>query len=416
MAKKPEFDPNSMLCTTCDKQVVKDKEGNWRHSRESGKNHDVTKVIKYSDWAEKLANLRKINVKDTKKPGKKSNSAGFKPISEITTEDIAKNGKKGERRGPVRLPDDQVKPESLRKRARRDAERALTYEERVKKEKDRKEAAKKREKAKQEGPALLPDLHYSKADGVHYPRADSTKAVVNVKTRDIVVPKTGEIRGKFSGVIPGIDKDSPKVAAGKEHLNTHPEHAWETAVDSSNLEATGRPIPLISPGGEGGKASPMHADYNGMLQWAHDHKEMFDKSDRYEYALVRPKPGVFEAIKNAIVTKHDAIHNPNRWIVKRRLKYCTDCAPKIFSLTTLKETKNKLQSVTRPEPAELPAVGKVKEETGNEGTQGRQSVSSARRELGLKRPSKRIPGPKGNLSTWSDSRTTGFTRGQGEGR
>ena len=224
--------------------------------------------------------------------------------------------------------------------------------------------------------------------------------------------------GKFSDPIPGVDVDSKAVAAGKAHLETHPEHAWEVAKDSSNLEATGRPVPLIGPGpDEDANRSPRIDDhYSGMLEWAHDHKALFDKSDRYEYTLVRPKPGVFQRIKNALVNEHDATYNTNRWIVKRRLKYCTDCAPTTYNLTTQKETKNKAQTVTRSEPEELPTLNTTSgADTGNEGTKKNQNVKGIRQELGLVGP-RMAPGPKENVTTWSDTRTTGFVKGSGEGK
>jgi hypothetical protein len=407
-------------CSKCGTKVQVQTNGAWKHVESGTQTHPIRSVKIGLEGS-----LTKDESDDFISRMEIAKAIRTAPIVPVDVEDLKKRGRSQARKGtktpgPARKKEKEIKKKSITQRNRRDRYKKMTAGQRLKEVEARQQKAAAAKAQREAEPELLPDLHYSKNPkiGLHYPKKDSPDAVVNVKTRDIVVPKTGQVLGKFTQPIPGIDVDSKAVAAGKAHLETHPEHAWEVATDSSNLESTGRPVPLIGPGPDEDAKRPSRIDdhYSGMLEWAHDHKALFDKSDRYEYTLVRPKPGVFQRIKNALVNEHDATYNTNRWIVKRRLKYCTDCAPTTYNLTTQKETKNKAQTVTRPEPEELPKLNTTTgADTGNEGTVKNQNVKAIRQEMGLVGPQLKR-GPRENVTTWSDTRTTGFVKGSGEGK
>ena len=400
MAKKPEADPNALLCTTCDKQVEQDEDGEFVHKSKSVKDHEVIKTIKFSDWADKINKLRGIKPKDPVTKGKKG-----KKVTAEKKPDV--------RPGPKPAEAEKIKPKSLAQRNRR-YKRADMGVEGWTKEQNEKKAALEAKKAEAE--RTLPDLYYHPTKGLHYPNANSTTPVINPKTKEIVVPKTGAIMGKFSGVIP-TDTAKPSEIAGQEHVDTHPEHAWETAVDIRSIEKTGQATPLIGPGVDTDSKRGARIDdhYSGMLEWAHEHKKLFDQADRYEYTLTRPTLTLGTENKNNVFTRQDALQNPNSWIVKRRLKFCSDCAPTVLNPGTGKQVRNRTQSVTRPAPLELPFKNTTSgADTGEEGTKRPQTVRSIRQELGLVDTQKRGPIPASIAPR--APRTEGFLKGSGEGK
>lgn len=401
MAKRPEADPNALLCNTCDKQVEKNKKGEMVHKNQSVVDHDVIKTIKYSDWAAKIASLRVI-------PGRKPAAAKTKgKKGEKSTE----NRVPGAKTGPKPAEPEKIKPKSLAQRNRR-YKRADMGIEAWTKEQTEKKAALDAKKAEAE--RTLPDLYWHKTKGLHYPNANSTTPVVNPTTREIIEPKSGRVIGKFSGVIP-TDTSKPSDIAGQEHVDTHPEHAWETAMDIRSIEKTGSATPLIGPRpDENAKRSEgINVHYKGMVSWAREHKKLFDQSDRYEYTLTRPSL-TLGRVKNAVFTQQDAIQNPNTWMVKRRLKYCADCAPQVLDRGTGKMVRNRTQSVTRPAPLELPSQPSNENAyTGNEGTVNSQTVLNLRKELGLVEPGA-TRGPIPASIAPRAPKTEGFEKGKGE--
>lgn len=404
MAKKPEADPNALLCNTCDKQVEQDEDGEFVHKSKAVKDHEVIKTIKFSDWSAKIAALRVVPGRKATKSGKKSGKKGTKSTEKKKTD---------ARPGPKPAEAEKIKPKSLAQRNRR-YKRADIGIEGWTNEQNEKKAALEAKKAEAE--RTLPDLYWHKTKGLHYPNANSTTPVINPATREIVVPKTGAIMGKFSGVIP-TDTSKPSEVAGQDHIDTHPEHAWETAVDIRSIEKTGQATPLIGPGPDTDSKRGARIDdhYAGMLEWAHEHKKLFDQSDRYEYTLTRPTLTLATGAKNRVFTQQDAIQNPNTWMVKRRLKFCADCAPQVLDRGTGKMVRNRTQSITRPAPLELPFKNTTSgADTGNEGTKRSQTVRSTRQELGLVDTEKRGPIPV-NIAPRAP-RTEGFLKGSGEGK
>jgi hypothetical protein len=113
-------------------------------------------------------------------------------------------------------------------------------------------------------------------------------------------------------------------------------------------------------------------------------------------------------------SQKDAEQYTNRWIVKRRLKYCADCAPKVLDPGTGKMTRNRTQSITRPAPLELPAL--------NVSLRGNKDVSllDMRRQAGID-VAKEKPGPAPASVAPRAVRkraatTEGFEAGSGEGK
>ena len=393
MAKKPEADPNALLCTTCDKQVETNTEGEVVHKNENIKDHDVIKTIKFSDWIEKINKLRGIKAPEPVAKGKK----GKKGTTTRTS---------GARTGPKPAEAEKIKPKSLAQRNRR-YKRADMGIEGYQKEQAEKKAVLDAKKAEAE--RTLPDLYWHKTKGLHYPNANSTTPVVNPTTREIIEPKSGRVIGKFPGVIP-TDTSKPSDIAGQEHVDTHPEHAWETAVDIRSIEKTGKATPLIGPGPDedASRSGPSHAFFGQMVDWAREHKKLFDQADRYEYTLTRPTLTLATDAKNRVFTQQDAVQNPNTWMVKRRLKFCADCAPTVLDPGTGKTVRNRTQSVTRPAPLELPSVTS-RRQGGKDDT-----VIAQRGQLGLINKDK--PGPIPASIAPRAPRTESFEAGKGEGK
>lgn len=383
MAKEPELSPDSLLCTTCNRLVVpsteKKNKGELVHHNTNIKDHEVIKSITYGDLQARLIKARTI-------PGRKTPKKG--------TGDKRVGGP-----GRAALPDDKVKPKSLKRREQRAAQRKMTPEERQKVLDTRRGAA---EASKAAAEATLPDLYYHETKGLHYPKASSTTPVVNPKTREIVVPKTGQVMGTYRGII-ATDTASPSEIAGKEHIDSHPEHKWETATDIRSIETTGSPTDLIGPGlNPEAQRAPNNAFYGQMVDWARDHKANFDMADRYEYTVVKPTLPVPQE-KNPVFTRQDAETNPGSWIVKRRLKYCADCSPTVLDNYKNKTVRNRAQTVTRPEPLELPSV------TSNDPPNG---ILRERAKLGLTNKyseNTRPAAPRG-------VRGASFDQGSGEGK
>jgi len=391
MAKKPEADPNALLCVTCDKQVEKNDVGELVHKNQNVKDHEVIKAIKFSDWADKLNKLRGIKPAEPVKKGKKGAKAPTEKKSDAKP-------------GPKPAESEKIKPKSLAQRNRRYKRADIGVEGWTKEQNDKKAAI---EAKKAEAERTLPDLYYHRIKGLHYPNANSMTPVINPATKEIVVPKTGAITGKFSGVIP-TDTSKPSEVAGQEHVDTHPEHAWETAVDIRSIEKTGQATPLIGPGPDEGsnRSGPSHAFFGQMADWAREHKKLFDQADRYEYTLAKPSLTLTTGVKNRVFTQQDAIQNPNAWIVKRRLKFCADCAPTVLNPGTGKRVRNRAQSVTRPAPLELPSVTSLRQ-GGKDDT-----VIAQRGNLGLVNKDK--PGPIPASIAPRAPRTEGFEAGKSE--
>jgi hypothetical protein len=400
MAKKPEADPNALLCTTCDKQVEKDENGDFVHKSKGVKDHEVIKTIKFSDWSDKINKLRGIKPSEPVKKGKKGKKASTEKKSDAKP-------------GPKPAEPEKIKPKSLAQRNRR-YKRADMGIENWTKEQNEKKAALEAKKAEAE--RTLPDLYYHETKGLHYPKANSMTPVINPATREIVVPKTGAIMGKFRGAIP-TDVSKPSEVAGQDHVDSHPEHAWETAVDPRSIEKTGQATPLIGPGvdTDSKRGGRIDDHYSGMLEWAHEHKKLFDQADRYEYTLARPTLTLGTENKNNLFTRQDALQYPNTWMVKRRLKFCADCAPTVLDPGTGKRVRTRTQSVTRPAPLELPFKNTTSgADTGEEGTKRPQTIRSIRQELGLVDTQKRGPIPASIAPR--ALRTEGFVKGSGEGK
>ena len=396
------------ICTRCKQDVVlypSNDQTVWKHVSSSQK-HVIPKVKitsnenllskKESDaWVEKLgARARAIGAKNTEKPY----------LARPT--------------GPTRAEESAIKPKSVQQRKRRDADRKLTYKERVEKAAAAKQA--KIDKLSQLGDGLTAKEYWHPKLGYHHPKVNSTNPVVDPTTKEFVVPKTGPTGSYFGGNIPPKPGESDPVGSAQRHLETHPDHKWETAVDYASTP----PTPLISPAvtdtvkGADGKEQqvfvtlPEHAYRNGMLDWAQHHKDTYDTADQYEYLAARPVDAIRQKLKN-FFTPNELKNNLNSLIVKRRLKYCSGCAPTVTNNVGDK-VPNPNKVFDRGPIMEIPSHPPEERRTG-EGKKNVESIFSMRRKAGILpvNPNKYVHGnPNYNPNRRTGSFNTGIVEGK----
>jgi len=398
-------------CRRCYQDVVlfPGSDGNvWKHTDKSQRHRiEAVKIKSPSDMLSKSESDAWVEKLGTRQ---RAIGTSAKPVGTSVSKPT----------GPSRGEEDQIKPKSLQQRKRRDADRKLTWKERIEKSAKNKELAEKRAAEAARGPELTDTEYWHPSLGYHYPKKDSTNTVVDPNTREFVVPKTGGTGSYYKGNIPAKPGESDPVAAAQAHVDTHPDHKWETAVDYASTP----PTPLISPAaietvkGEDGKkkevfATLRHDAYrNGMLDWAQHHKDTYDTADRYEYLAAKPSKGIVQTLKN-FFTPDELRNNRNSWVVKRRLKYCAQCSP-VATDKSGKVVKNPNQSVSRPPVLEIPDHPAEKPRTGA-GKNEIESIFNMRRAAGLipANPNKYVHGD----TSYKPNRKTGsFGTGMGEGR
>ena len=418
MANTPEFSPDDLLCRTCDRRVEKNKDGEMVHSSKGKKDHEVTKTIKYADWKANLVKLRTPAGQKPAEAAKKGGKKGTKKKPAEVNEDGKKLSQYGTVLGRKAKDEKEVKPKSLQRRTQRAALRRMTYEERTAREAELKKQKEARENTVEE---TLPDEYYHPNKGWHFPKVSSMDPVVNPTTREIIVPKTGQVMGIWKKAIPAKDSSEAKINSGQDHIDNHPEHSWQTA------KWNGHPLVGYGPDTASDKNNRYSSFRTDMLHWAHDHKEEFDQGDNYEYALVQQQVSAIARVKKALISLADVQAHNNTWVVKRRQKYCTDCAPTILDTRTGKMARNPYKTVTRPEPEDLlpsrpnaSTPGGVVSELTKKGTRrkaktGLETIRSYRTRMGLL-PTRSKPGPKPESIAPRAPRTATFEQGAGEGK
>jgi len=313
MAKRPEPDKNAVLCTTCDKQVVKNEKKEWVHANARVKSHEVIKVIKYSDWAAKYNADRTIKNKD----GVAIKGPGVKPAKAA--------------------PKAAAKPVVKRKT---DVEKAAI---RAQNEADRVKAAAElqaRQDAMEEA--------WSQKRGYHIPSVLSREPVVRPSTGEIYRPSTGEVIHQMdpSSLPPKLG--SPERDKLNESLNhVHEDHPW---------------VPVYGPAGTLAR-SPIITNarnhFGGMTNWAHMLKRQQDPNDEKEFKVWRAEPvpnGDYRGFPYGVKD----INRTSRyqWRISARQRYCEKCAPTI-TLPTGSVRLNPVKSVDRPPMEELAPMTKM---------------------------------------------------------
>jgi hypothetical protein len=307
MAKRPEPDKNAVLCTTCDKQVVKNEKKEWVHANARVKSHEVIKVIKYSDWAAKYNADRTIKNKD----GVAIKGPGVKPAKAA--------------------PKAAAKPVVKRKT---DVEKAAI---RAQNEADRVKAAAElqaRQDAMEEA--------WSQKRGYHIPSVLSREPVVRPSTGEIYRPSTGRVVDQMdpSAIPPKLG--SPERDKLNESLNhVHEDHPWAPVLGEDGTIARS---PVIT---------NIRNHFGGMTNWAHMLKRKRDPNNELEFKVWRAEPvanGDYRGLPYGVrdITRT----NRYQWRISARQRYCEKCAPTI-TLPTGSVKPNPVKSVDRPPMEEL---------------------------------------------------------------
>jgi hypothetical protein len=313
MAKRPEPDKNAVLCTTCDKQVVKNANKEWEHVNTRVRSHEVLKVIKYSDWAAKYNADRTI----VNKEGVATRGPGVKP---------AKAAK-----APAAKP-------ALKKKTQ--AERAA-----IRAEND---AAREKALAERQARQDAMEEAWSEKRGYHIPLVTSVEPVVRPSTGEIYVPSTGKVLHQMdpSSLPPKLG--SPERDKLNESLNhVHEDHPW---VPVQGLDGT----IAVSP-----KINSARNHFGGMTNWAHMLKRKYDPDNNFEYKVWRAEPvksgdyrGLPYGVKDITPSKRYT------WRISARQRFCEKCAPTI-TLPTGSVRPNPVKSVDRPPMEELDPMTKM---------------------------------------------------------
>jgi hypothetical protein len=312
MAKRPEPDKNAVLCTTCDKQVVKNDKKEWQHVNTRVRSHDVIRVIKYSDWAAKYNADRTIRDKDgvavkgpNVKPAKTTTKAAAKPVVKRKTD-----------------------VEKAAIRAQNEADRAKVAAE-LQERQDKMEEA------------------WSKKRGYHIPLVTSREPVVRPSTGEIYRPSTGEVIHQMdpSGLPPKLGTpERSSLEAGIDHV--HEDHPWQAVLGEDGTLATS---PVI----DSSRQMRNRNHFGGMTNWAHMLKRKRDPNNEKEFKVWRAEPvpsGDYRGLPYGLKD----INRTSRyqWKISSRDRYCEKCAPTI-TLPTGSVKPNPVKSVNRPPMEEL---------------------------------------------------------------
>jgi hypothetical protein len=324
MAKKPEPDLNAVLCTTCDKQVVKNEKKEWVHANSRVTSHDVLKTIKYSDWAAKYNADRTIK----NKKGVAVKGPGIKP---------AKAAPKAAAKPAIKK---KTQAERAAIRAQNDADRAKVIAERQERQDNMEEA-------------------YHPSLGYHIPLVTSIRPVIRPSTGEVYRPSTGEVIDQVdpSSIPPKLG--SPERDKLNESLNhVHEDHPWKPVLAEDGSIARSPKIPASENSryktGEFGYKFRVRADQfkNGMLKWANRLKKQQDPNDEHEWTVWRAgkqESGDYRGLPYGV---SDIASLKDTWSISSRPRYCEKCAPTI-TLPTGSVRPNPVKSVDRPPMVEL---------------------------------------------------------------
>jgi hypothetical protein len=317
MAKRPEPDKNAVLCTTCDKQVVKNEKKEWVHANARVNSHEVIKTIKYSDWAAKYNADRTI----VNKEGVAVKGPNVKKPAMTAKE-------------RVKFVEDQTKKIGLPVPRRSKADVAAI---RAENEADRVKAAAElqaRQDAMEEA--------WSQKRGYHIPSVLSREPVVRPSTGEIYRPSTGEVIHQMdpSSLPPKLG--SPERDKLNESLNhVHEDHPWVPVLGEDGTIARS---PVIT---------NVRNHFGGMTNWAHMLKRKRDPNNEFEYKVWRAEPVANNDYRGLPYGVRDITRtNRYQWRISARQRYCEKCAPTI-TLPTGSVKPNPVKSVDRPPMEEL---------------------------------------------------------------
>jgi hypothetical protein len=320
MGRQAAPDPNAKICTECKSLVVPDTEnGGFKHkSSAKESSHPVTKTQKWGTYNDALQKAR----------GFVKNEAG-----------AWVNPKKPKEEKPAK--------------SRRKSQKELDDAKKVR-EAARDERRKQKEEAK-----YLPDEYWSPSKGYHRPLSTSTVAVVHPETKELIVPATGEVRGKWAGELPARpgSEDDQKINAALDHLATHPEHKWSLVMDGgkplstiglralqikSKVEAlTSDPkkrkkaMDLQTRGKKAIKEPDINTGLKDMNLWASEVKHREDPNDEYEYGVFKPTVLSDDDYRNVPFTKEQGqdVGTSGALTVYKRKRHCALCAPTVDTTT-----------------------------------------------------------------------------------
>jgi hypothetical protein len=320
MAKKPEPDLNAVLCTTCDKQVVKNEKKEWVHANSRVTSHEVLKTIKYSDWAAKYNADRTIKNKEgvaVRGPGIKRPSTAPKAAAKPAVKK-------------------KTQAERAAIRAENDAARAKVIAERQERQDNMEEA-------------WDPKL------GHHVPLVTSVKPVVRPSTGEIFIPSTGRVVGQMdpSGIPPKLG--SPERDKLNESINhVHEDHPWVPVYSEDGTLARSPKMTVTqAPGGVKGVSYSGKRRYDprqylgGMKNWAARLKAKQDPNDEKEFKVWRATPVENGDYRGLPYNASHISQLRDIWSISSRDKYCEKCAPTV-TLPNGSIKPNPVKSVDRP--------------------------------------------------------------------
>lgn len=315
MAKKPEPNKDAILCTACDKQVELDDNEQWQHVNSRVRSHDVTKVIKYADWAAKYNADRTIKV-----GGVATKGPGVKPAKAKTTKPAAKPG----------LPR-RTQAERAAIRAENDAARAKVIAERQARQDSMKEA-------------YLPDRGY------HIPLITSIRPVIRPSTGEVYIPSTGKVVGQVDHTDPRVVPPkigSPERDKLNESINhIHEDHPWTPVTGFDGTIA-------VSPRIDSSTQMANRNHFGGMTTWAHMLKRKRDPNNELEFKVWRAEPVENADYRGLPYGVKDINKNSRyQWKISARKRYCEKCAPTV-TLPNGSVRPNPVKSVERPPMEEL---------------------------------------------------------------
>ncbi len=293
MAKKPELDPESILCTTCDKQVELDKNNEWQH-KSRGVSHEVYKVIKYKDWAAKRQADRTITV-----GGKVTAGPGVKKAP--------KTGEKQPKNAPV------VKRKT-------DAEKAAIAAEKAAARAKIQEESQAKQDAMEE--AWHPKLGY------HIPAWTSTRPVIRPSTGELYVPLTGMVVGQVDkSTIPPKLGSPEKQANDANLMHLHEDHPWSPVYAPDGTLAQSPKLTVTkAPNSQKLRYNP-NQHLGGMKNWAAMLKRQQDPNDELEFKVWRAMP--LDDYRAQPYGPNQIARLRDYWRISSRPKYCDKCAPTI---------------------------------------------------------------------------------------
>jgi hypothetical protein len=316
MGRQAAPDPTAKICTECKSVAVPDtKNGGFKHqSAAKDSLHPVIKTQKWSTYNDALNKAR----------GWVKNEAG-KWV----------NPKKPKEEKPAK--------------SRRKSQQELDDAKKVR------EAARDERNKQKEETKYLPEEYWSPSKGYHRPLSASIVAVVHPETKELIVPATGEVRGKWAGELPQREgsEGAQKINAALDHLATHPEHKWSLVMDGGKpLSTVGLRALQIKQKAAGIQADPQKMEkaidlanrgkkpisepktntgLKDMNMWAGEVKDREDPHDEYEYGVFKPTVLSDDDYRNVPFTKEQGQNAElsGALTVYRRKRHCTQCAPTV---------------------------------------------------------------------------------------